>query len=105
MSATAQTEADDPAQSMEAGTGRTSDGRERAYLKERNKVLSAKLEQREATIDELQARVETLESELTDLRTSSESTAQDQTTRDDGSDSSSRSLWEKAKRLVDGSHS
>ncbi|QLG29823.1 hypothetical protein HUG10_19620 (plasmid) [Halorarum halophilum] len=106
---TAQTEVGEPIEPTEAETGGWSDGRERAYLNERNKVLSAKFEQREATVEGQRERIETLETELTELRTSLASTTNDQMSQDetsaDESDSLGRSIWEKAKRLVDGSHS
>ena len=92
-------------ESTEAKPGDSSDGRERAYLKERNTVLSAKLEQREATIDELEGRIETLEAELASVRVSSASTTREQPSRDEAPDSSDDSLWDRAKRLVSGSHS
>ncbi|WP_152529727.1 hypothetical protein [Candidatus Halobonum tyrrellensis] len=86
------------------GAGDSSDGRERAYLKERNSVLSAKLEQREATIDELQERVETLESELAALRSPSESdeAGGKQSTQQAGSDESEseESVWSRLKGIV-----
>ena len=91
---TAQTDADDQ-----------SDGRERAYLKEQNKILSAKLEQYEQTIEAQQERIETLEAELAELQASSATTTQDQPARDDESDPSEGSLWDKVKRLMDDGHS
>ena len=94
LSETTQTDADDQ-----------SDGRERAYLKEQNKILSAKLEQYEQTIDAQQERIETLEAELAELRASAAPTTQDQPARDNESDPSSDSLWDKAKRLMDNGHS
>ncbi|WP_049948022.1 phage NrS-1 polymerase family protein [Candidatus Halobonum tyrrellensis] len=87
------------------GVDDPSDRRERSYLKERNTVLSAKLEQREATINELQERVETLEAELTELRSQTAGRTQGsstETTSDDASDGSAdRSLWDRAKGLIE----
>ena len=101
---TAQAETNDLAESTDAGTDESSGGRERAYLKERNTVLSAKLEQREATIDELQERVETLEVELAALRSPSESDTanREQSARrveaDDETEQSS--VWNRIRNLV-----
>ena len=64
---------DGPVEVTPTETDEQSDGRERAYLREQNKVLTAKLERREATIEQQQERTETLEAELAALRSSFES--------------------------------
>ena len=101
---TTQMGAGGPAETTGTGTGEPSDGRERAYLKERNKVLSTKLEQREATIDELQERVETLEAELAALRSPSESDegSRKQAPQQVGGnpESEASSLWDRLKSVV-----
>ena len=83
-----------------------SGGRERAYLKEQNKVLTAKLEQHEATIEQQQERIETLEAELAELRAASEDAQNHagqsaKTGEGDADRSQDGSLWDRAKRLID----
>jgi primase-polymerase (primpol)-like protein len=83
--------------------------RDHAYLREQNQILTAKLERRKATIEAQRERIETLEAELTELRASEGSVNREQPPRKeespDESDSSSGSVWEKAKRFVDGRYS
>jgi primase-polymerase (primpol)-like protein len=84
--------------------------RDHAYLREQNQILTAKLERREATIEAQRERIETLEGKLTELRASEASVDWEQPSQAEGSseespdesDSSGGSVWEKAKRLVDG---
>jgi hypothetical protein len=102
-----------PSGSVEAANAEVaevSETRDHAYLKEQNQILTTRLKQREATIEAQRERIETLEAELTELRASEASVDREQPSQAEGSseespdesDSSGGSVWEKAKRLVDG---
>lgn len=97
---------DGPVEVTPTETDEQSDGRERAYLKEQNKVLTAKLEQREATIEQQQERIETLEAELVALRSSSgseesddEHTSAHHSPTSEETDESS--MWDRVKCFVE----
>lgn len=97
---------DGPARATQAETDEPSSNRERAYLKEQNKVLTAKLEQQEATIEQQQERIESLEAELAALRSSSGSTEiSDEQSPDQqpatSNETDESSVWDRMKRLLE----
>lgn len=97
---------DGPTRTTQTEADEQSSSRERAYLKEQNKVLTAKLEQQEATIEQQQERIESLEAELAALRSSSgaaeisnEQPPDQHPATSDETDESS--VWDRMKRLVE----
>ena len=97
---------DRPTKATQTKTDEQSSSRERAYLKEQNKVLTAKLKQQEATIEQQQERIESLEAELAALQSSSgsaeitgEQPSDQQLATSDETDESS--VWDRMKRLVE----
>lgn len=85
--------------------------RERAYLQEQNRLLKEKLAECEATIEEQEDRIETLETELDDLQSGSSTPANHDDTDDQSGEGSTpddvendqtadASLWGRAKGFI-----